>query len=220
MGLDGLSRAALAVVVLSAWVAGCHGGGSQPDRLLYGEAAAEFEPVPHSVLSIGRVLPGSALGRRFALCRPAGIPADVPVVERIGVFAESLTFADRRSSTIHSCDGGVDPAGERHLPWCGGSAGRLVAGRLLDPRLDVACRDRNGRPLAYAWVVPSKGIRWIGVDQGRYTEVYEVLGRLPVRIATDRGIDLARSRAAFVVTQYDAHGKALIKGRLEAGVAG
>lgn len=220
MGLDGLRRAVLVVGLLSACVTGCHGGTSRPERLLYGEVAAEFKPVPHSVLAIGRVLPGTALGRRFALCRPAGVPADVPVVERIGVFAESLTFADRRRRTIHSCDGGVDPAGEHDLPWCGGSAGQLVAGRLLDPRLDVACRDRQERPLAYAWVVPTKDTRWIGVDQGRYTEVYEVLGRLPVRIATGRRIDLARSRATFVVTQYDSRGRALIEGRLEAGVAG
>ena len=220
MGLDGLRRAAFVLATLSVCLAGCHDGKGRPERLLYGEAAAEFKPVPGSVITVGRVLTGSALGRRLALCRPAGIPADVRVVERIGVFGESLTFADRRNQTLYSCDGGIDPAGERHLPWCGGSAGRLVAGRLLDPRLDVACRDRDGRPLAYAWVVPVAGAHWIGVDQDRYTEMYELIGTLPVRIATGMRIDLARSRATFVVTQYDLHGKALIKGKLEAGVAG
>ena len=219
MGLDGLRRAAFGAV-LAACLTGCHGGKGRPERLLYGEPAAEFEPVPHSVISVGRVLTATALGGRFTLCRPSGIPADVIVVERIGVFAESLTFADRRSKTVYACDGGVDPAGERHLPWCGSSAGRLVSGRVLDPRLDVACRDRENRPIAYAWVVPAKDARWIGVDQGQYTEVYEVLGELPVRIATARAIDLSRSRATFVVTQFDAHGKALIRGKLEAEVAG
>jgi len=220
VGLDRLRPATVAIGLLCAFLTGCHGGKAPPARLLYGEAAAEFEPVPDSVISVGRVLTGTALGRRFALCRPAGIPPDVLVVERIGVFAESLTFAARRNETVYACDGGIDPAGEHHLPWCGRSAGRLVAGRLLDPRLDILCRDRDRRPLAYAWVVPTAGAHWIGVDQGRYTELYEVLGTLPVRIATGRQIDLARSRAAFVVTQYDAHGKALIKGKLEAGVAG
>ena len=220
MGLDGLRRAGVLLVLLSAFVSGCHSGNGRPRELLYGEAAAEFKPVAKSVVSVGRVLTGTALGRRFALCRPAGVPVDVRVVERIGVFSESLTFADRRNRTLYSCDGGIDPAGERHLPWCAGSAGRLVAGRLLDPRLDVACRDRDGRPLAYAWVVPAEGAHWIGVDQGRYTEVYEVLGRTPVRIATVRNIDLARSSATFMVTQYDSRGAALIKGKLEAGVAG
>ena len=220
MGMDGLTRASVVLALLSAFVSGCDGGKGRPHALLYGEAAAEFKPVAGSVIAVGRVLPGPALGRRFAGCRPTGVPTDVRVVERIGVFSESLTFADRRNRTLYSCDGGIDPAGERHLPWCGGSAGRLVAGRLLDPRLDVSCRDRDGRPLAYAWVVPAEGTHWIGVEQGRYTEVYEVLGSLPVRIATARGIDLARSRATFLVTQYDSHGKALIKGKLEAEVAG
>ena len=218
--MDGLRTAVVVLGVLAGCLAGCHGGGGPSRHLLYGEAAAEFAPVPDSVVSVGRILTGTALGRRFALCRPAGIAADTLVVERIGVFAESLTFADRRHDTVHACDGGIDPAGGRHLPWCGGSAGRLVAGRLLDPRLDVICRDRAGRPLAYAWVEPAAGARWIGVDQGDYTEVYEVLGELPVRVATGKRIDLARSRATFVVTQYDSHGNALIKGKLEAGVAG
>jgi len=218
--LDGLSRAAVVLGVVSVCLAGCHGGGGPPRQLLYGEAAATFKPVPGSVISVGRVLTGTALGRRFALCRPAGIAADTRVVERIGVFGESLTFADRRNQTVYACDGGVDSAGERRLPWCGGSAGRLVAGRLLDPRLDVACRDRKGRPLAYAWIEPATGARWIGVEQDGYTEIYEVLGDLPVRIATGRRIELAQSRATFVVTQYDSGGQALIEGKLEAAVAG
>ena len=220
MGLDGLRRMAVVLGLLSGCLSGCRGDGGPPRHLLYGEPAAEFRPVPHSVISVGRVLTGTVLGRRFTLCRPGGIAADSRVVERIGVFSESLTFADRRNRTVYACDGGIDPAGERHLPWCGGSAGRVVAGRLLDPRLDVICRDRKGRPLAYAWIEPAMGAHWLGVDQGGYTEVYEVLGDLPVRIATRKRIDLARSRATFVVTQYDSHGKALIRGKLEAGVAG
>ena len=56
--------------------------------------------------------------------------------------------------------------------------------------------------------------------QGGYTEVYEVLAGLPVRVATLRGIQLGRSRASFAVTQFDATGKALVEGPLEAAVAG
>jgi hypothetical protein len=121
---------------------------------------------------------------------------------------------------VYACDGGTDPAGERKLPWCGGSAGRLLRGKLLDPRLDILCRDRKGRALAYAWVEPAAGVRWIGVDQGAYTEIYEVLAGLPVRIASTRGIEIGRARATFDVTQYDNHGKEVIEGRLEAQVAG
>jgi hypothetical protein len=219
MGLDRLSTTMLLVALL---LAGCAGGGARPQRLLYGEAAQEFKPVPGSVIAIGRVLDGTTLGRRFSSCRPAGagIENDAVVVERIGVFGESLTFTDSGRTTVYGCDGGTDPAGERRPPWCGSPAGRLRGGRLLDPRLDILCRDRKGGPLAYAWVEPAAGVRWIAVDQGRYTEVYEVLAGLPVRIASTRGIRVAQARASFDVTQFDEHGNELIKGKLEAQVAG
>jgi hypothetical protein len=188
--------------------------------LLYGEPAQELAAVPGSLIAIGRVLDAATLGRRFTSCSPGGAVDGAVIVERIGVFGESLTFADDAGKTLYSCDGGTDPSGERRPPWCGGSSGRLLHGRLLDPRLDILCRDHEGRPLAYAWVVPVPGAHWIGVDQGSYTEVYEVLAGLPVRVATLRGIQLGRSRATFAVTQFDATGKALVKGPLETAVAG
>ncbi len=220
MGLDRLSPRRAVLLVLVVVLAGCDSGDGRARRLLYGEAATEFKPVPGSVIAIGRVLPGTTLGRRFTTCRPESVANDVLVVERIGVFGESLTFVDRRAKTLYACDGGTDPAGEHRLPWCGGAAGRLFAGKLLDPRLDILCRDRKGRPLAYAWATPVAGARWIGVDQGGYTEMYEVLAGLPVRIATGRNIQLGSSRATFDVTQFDSHGKELVKGKLEAAVAG
>ena len=220
MGLDRLSP--IVLLLAAVLLVGCDNGGGRPQRLLYGERAQEFGPVAGSVIALGRVLDGSTLGRRFTSCRPAGagIGNDSVVVERIGVFGESLTFADRAGKILYSCDGGTDPAGERRPPWCGASVGRLVHGRLLDPRLDILCRDREGRPLAYAWVEPVAGAHWIGVDQGSYTEVYEVLAGLPVRVTTSRGIQLGRSRAIFSVRQYDATGRSLVKGPLEAAVAG
>ena len=220
MGLDRLS---LSVLVLAAvLLAGCDNGGDRPERLLYGEPAQEFRPVPGSVIALGRVLDGTTLGSRFTSCRPAGagIRNDAVVVERIGAFGESLTFADPGHKTLYGCDGGTDAAGERKPPWCGNPAGFLYHDKLLDPRLDVLCRNRKGRPLAYAWVEPAAGVRWVGVDQGSYTEIYEVLARLPVRIASARGVQPGRARATFEVTQYDSHGKELVKGKLEAQVAG
>jgi hypothetical protein len=216
MGLDRVTAAATAILALA--LVGCDQDG-RPTHLRYGEAAAEFKPVPGSVLTIGRIIRGTTLGRRFRRCRPPSA-TDALVVERIGVFGESLTFADRRGSTLFACDGGFDAAGERAPPWCSGSAGRLVDGQLLDPRLDLGCRDREGRPLAYAWVEPIAGAHWIAVDQGGYMEVYEVLAKLPVRISTAEHIDLARSRATFSLTQYDVTGRALVQGELQAGVAG
>lgn len=217
MGLDRLKLTGLVLVVLLA--AACNSGG-RPKQLLYGQPAPEFRPVPGSVIAIGRVLRATTLGLRFTTCRRGSVPADVLIVERIGVFGESLTFTDRRHRTLYACDGGTDPAGEHRPPWCSGSAGLLFEGRLLDPRLDIGCRDRKGRPLAYAWVEPVAGAHWIGVDQGPYEEMYEVLAGLPVRIASTRNVHLEGSRAAFEITQYDVHGRELVRGRLEAAVAG
>lgn len=219
MGLDRLSLAALVAAVVL--LAGCDEG-ARPERLLDGQPALEFKPVPGSVIASGRVLEGTTLGRRFTSCRATGtkVGSDAVVVERVGVFGESLTFADSAHRTLYACDGGTDPTGERKPPWCGSSAGLLFEGKLLDPRLDILCRDRKENPIAYAWVQPVMGAHWIGVVQGSYTEIYEVLGRLPVRIASARGIEAGRARAAFDLMQFDSHGKELIKGRLEAAVAG
>jgi hypothetical protein len=210
------------LLLVGVLLAGCDSGGDRPERLLYGQAAQEFRPVPGSVIAQGRVLDGATLGARFTSCWPteAGTRRDAVVVERIGVFGESLTFADTGHKTLYGCDGGIDAAGERKPPWCGNAAGRLVSGKLLDPRLDVLCRDAKGRPLAYAWAEPGGGVRWIGVDQGTYTEIYEVLAGLPVRIASAHGVQPNRARATFDVTQYDSHGRELVKGKLEAQVAG
>jgi hypothetical protein len=142
------------------------------------------------------------------------------VVERVGVDGESLTFPNRRGTGVYACDGGVDPVGERARPWCGAVFGELVDGRLLDPRLDVLCRTRKGAPLAYAFVQPVAGAHWIGVAQDGYTELYEVLAGLPVRIASTRDVSLDAARARFRVSQYDLVGRLLERGDLEAAVAG
>lgn len=229
MGLDRLKRmgksgaCAIGVALLVAVLPACAGHG-RPERLLYGEPAAEFRPVKGSVMSQGRVLHRTTLGRRMESCLVPGdramIPADVVVVERIGVFGESLTFSNRRHTGVYACDGGIDAAGERPVPWCGTVFGRLVEGRLLDPRLDVRCKDRKGHPLGYAFVEPVRGAHWVGVDQGSYTEIYEVLAGLPVRVACARTVRADEARAEFEVTQYDLHGRELVKGRVEATVAG
>jgi hypothetical protein len=216
----GLDRLIVVALVLGVVLAGCDSTGNRPRRLLYGETAQELTPIAGSVVAIGRVLDTATLGRRFASCSPGGSLDRAAIVERIGVFDESLSFADKAGKTVYSCDGGTDPAGEQRPPWCGRSVGRLVHGRLLDPRLDIVCRDPQGHPLAYAWVDPVAGAHWIGVDQGSYTELYEVLAGLPVRVASNRGIQFGRSRASFAVTQYDSSGKSLVKGALEAAVAG
>lgn len=212
MGLDRLTR----VVVLSAAVAllatGCDHG-ERPRQLLDGRAAGELRPVARSVVTAVHVVRAGSLGRRVASC--ARLPVGTLVVERIGVFSQSLSFRDRAGRHLHSCDGG-----EHAPPWCGRSVGLLDEGRLLDPRLDLLCRDAEGRRLAYVWVEPAKAARWIGVDQGSYIELYEQAAGLPVRVATRRGIDQDASSATFELRQYGARGEELLRSKLEVAVAG
>jgi hypothetical protein len=218
MGLDRLMLNVLAAAVVLA--AGCGHGGGRPARLLDGRPAAHFGPVPDSVVGVARVLERAAVDDCLSAADRATVPADTLVVERIGVDSRSLTFANRERTRVIACDGGIDAAGERAPPWCAAVFGELVDGRLLDPRLDVLCRDRARRPLAYAFVDPVAGARWIGVRQEGYVELYEVLAGLPVRVAGTRGVDAENARATLEVTQYDAEGHELVHGALEAAVAG
>ena len=209
---------AVAVAVLSA---GCGDGNGRPTRLLDGRPAARFDPVADSVITSVRLV---QLGDRADECLSdadrAAVTADTAAVERIGVEGESLTFASRDHSLLYACDGGIDPAGEGVARWCHTVVGEVVGGQLLDPRLDVICRDRERRPLAYRFVVPVVAARWIGVRESGYVELYEVVGDLPVRVVTTRGIDTGDARATFEITQYDAEGHELVSGRMEASVAG
>jgi hypothetical protein len=216
MGLDRLTSA-LILSALALCATACDDD-ARPSRLLDGEAAAELVPVAGSVVTRVRVVRAAFLGRRFTSCMRANerrqFTETTLVVERIGVFSQSLTFRDPGGRHLNACDGAFDDT------WCGRSVARLYDGRLLDPRLDILCRDAEGRRLAYAWIEPAAGSHWIGVDQGSYTELYEVAAQLPVRIATSRGIDEDASSATFEITQYGLRGAELIRGRLEVAVAG
>jgi hypothetical protein len=211
----------LTIAAVAAVAAGCGGAHDRPARLLDGTPAMRFQPIEDSVVAAGRLLQlDDRADRCLAAADRAKVAADTPVVERVGVDGESLTFASRDDAVAFACDAGVDPAGERPLPWCHTVVGELDHGHVLDPRLDVMCRDRGRRPLAYAFVEPVAGARWIGVRHDGYVELYEVLGDLPVRFVTTTGIDLANARATFELTQYDSEGRELTHGEMEASVAG
>jgi hypothetical protein len=221
----GLDRLMLSVALGAALVAaGCAHGRSRPTRLLDGRAALAFAPVRGSVVTAGRVLTRASLGQRLDGCLfprdRTNVSPDAPVVERVGVDGESLTVLNRDGTRVIACDGGFDPAGERAYPWCHAVSGDLEHGRLLDPRLDVLCRDRRRRPLAYVFVEPVPAARWIGVREAGYVELYQVLAGLPVRVAGARAVDPENARATLEITQYDADGTPLVRGKLEAVVAG
>ena len=141
-------------------------------------------------------------------------------MERTGTVGGSVSFVSPGGAWLYTCDGTGVRADGASQPWCGESVGRLVHGRLRDPRLDILCRDRKRRIVAFAWVSPRRPVRWIALDQGSYTELYEVGGGLPVRVSSRRFVDSGRSRARFEVTQYDRAGHELVRSTLEARVAG
>jgi hypothetical protein len=217
----GLDRLIFVTAGLVLTASSCGARAEPPTRLLDGGPATRFDPVPDGVIARARIV---QLDNRADACLSetdrANVAADTLAVERVGVDDESLTFAGRDGSVVYACDGGVDPAGERDPPWCRGVVGELDHGRMTDPRLDVICLDRRRRPLAYAFVEPVAGARWIGVREDGYVELYEALGALPVRVASTRGIDADDARATLVLTQYDPHGRELAHGEMEAAVAG
>ena len=219
MGLDRLTSALL-LCPLVFLAAACSDGGGRPEHLLDGRPAAELKPVRNSVVAFTRLLEHADVHDCLTTADRGTVAPEALVVERTGVDSHSITFADRDGSRVYACDGGVDPAGERAPPWCGAVVGQRERGRLLDPRLDVVCVDRRHLPLAYVFVEPVARAHWVGVQQDRYVELYEVVAGLPVRIASTRGIEPENARAVFEVTQYDAEGRELIREPLEAAVAG
>ena len=224
-----LVAVAAVTVGLALPLAGCgtHSRNSRPARLLDDSTAP---PLPAPLHEVGR----GAIASRVRLLRAAQvdargracldgfraefrIPSRATVVERTGVLAASMTFLDATGRVLLGCDRTARRTAGR--PWCARSVGRLVSGRLLDPRVDILCRDRRGDPVGLGWIEPAGGVRWVVVRSGSDVEVEQVAGHLPVRVATTR-VSIADSSATFAVTEYGADGKEVRRYRLRAGVAG
>lgn len=212
----------VALVAAALVTPACHDGSRPPTRLLDGTltrvpsvtlAGVEGPVVQTSV----RLVP--IRGRAGASCvtsydsSPARRSA---VVLRVGVTGRSLTRSASSGRALLACDAtSRNSAGS----WCGYAYGRLLGGRLLDPRLDLTCTDRAGRPIAFAWIVPAHRTRYVVVAQHGYAEVYEVLAGLPVRV-TSQEVDVQESSATFCVTEHDRDGRLLRRYRVETAVAG
>jgi hypothetical protein len=207
VGLDRL----IAICLFVFAVAGC-GGPDTPDHLFDGSRAItvslfddNFVATRVRIVASSDVLDCPGLEERRA------------VIQRIGVEGGSLTFRDPSEPGVLGCD--AAPGEYELAPWCGVAAGRLYGGLLRDPRLDI-CQSREGRLTGFVWVEPVEGAKWIGLDQDSYVELYEVVGELPVRIASRRNVSLADSRASFEIVQYDGEGHELQKATVDARVAG
>ena len=143
-----------------------------------------------------------------------------PVVTRVGVNGESVTFRSSSGQSLIACDRAA-VASEGRDVWCGIAVGRLEHGRLQDPRLDLAgCRTTAADPVAFAWVEPARAAHYVTVGQPRFTEVYRVASGVPVRVTTTSGIDQERSRASFRITEHDGDGRLLRAYTLAVRVAG
>jgi hypothetical protein len=140
------------------------------------------------------------------------VDASGSIVERVGVDGRSTTLRD--AAGVTACDG-TDSGGR----WRGSSFGRLYGGRLRDPRLDIGSCLRAGTPVAFAWIDPGPETTYIAVAQPGYAEVYEVVGRLPIRVTT-RDVRRDFSAASFRFTEHDAQGRLLRRVELEAVPAG
>jgi hypothetical protein len=216
-----------AVLVLAVAACGSRDQRAHTSRLVDGSAP----PVPPGALGslAGDVVMSRVRFRRAARLDTRGqecitsfrgefaVANDALVVERTGAIGASLTFLDARRRIVLGCDRtGRRVAG---AAWCARSVGRLVAGRLIDPRLDILCLGRHREPIGFAWIEPMPATRWVVVGDGTGSEVEPVAAGLPVRVAT-RDVDLATSSATFAVSEYDATGAELARYRLPLRVAG
>lgn len=189
------------------------------------EAPVDLEGVDRpTVLGTVRILreadrgPGTA----SAAClrgRQRGLEAAGPSIERIGVNSESVTLREASGRSIFGCDNSLGPR-ESGRRWCGGAYGALHSGRLLDPRLSIGCRTRDGTPVGFAWVEPQPTAAYVVVEQPGYAEVYEVAGALPVRVATITGVEIEGSRARIDLREHAKDGRLLRRYRLESAVSG
>jgi hypothetical protein len=166
---------------------------------------------------IDEIEAGSAI--EACVRRAQGDRLSGPIVVRVGVNAQTVTFRAGSGRGLYGCDNGQGPreAGQQE---CGVAFGELAEGRLRDPRLNVGgCTTKDGEPLGFAWVEPIRQARYVVVEHDGYAEVYKPAGGLPVRVMTT-AVDLDHSSAVFRVSEHAANGAVIRRYELEASVAG
>ena len=157
-------------------------------------------------------------GGAAARCLGSSRRSEALIVERTDVRGRSVTFFGPGRRTAYACEQAGDGSTSAEA-WCGRVLGRVERGRLRDPRLDLVCRDEHGEPLAFAWVQPRPAAAYVAVAHRGYSEVYPVVGGVPVRISGE-DVDISSSRATFAVSEYAANGRRLRDYELETAVSG
>jgi hypothetical protein len=164
-----------------------------------------------------RIEPG-LLRACLGLVAPARLAAAETIVQRVGIDGANLTFRSG-GPWVRGCDAAARPKGHTRF-WCGGAVGRIRPdGSLFDPRLDLACRDAQGRQIGFAWVDPAPGVRYVVVESDDRAEIYPTAGTLPVRVAT-ADVSSEESSATFRITQYADDGRRISGETLRVVVAG
>ena len=164
----------------------------------------------HSLDAQGRACVALTTGRALA--------PDQRFVERVDHFGSSVTFRPQGGPFVIGCTSATGGSGTKGT-WCGHAVGEIRGGRLVDPRLDIACRTAAGRAVGSAWIEPVVHARWIVVRDHALVQVYPVAASLPVRVAT-LSADIPTATAVFRVEQYDATGSRVSEATLRTAVAG
>jgi hypothetical protein len=226
-----LRLSVIALVVAAAFLAGCasesDGDGvvSLIDGSSAGKPPVELQGVDGgTVLTSATAIPINAIEPNSAAASClrdefAELDAQGSAVVRVGVASESVTFEEASRRGVFGCSNSAGPR-EENRRWCDGAYGQLYSGRLRDPRLSSLCKTTDGAYVGSVWVQPGDDVRYVAVEQPAYTEVYEAVGGLPIRIATVSGVDVETASATFDISEHDADGRRLRDYELEAFVAG
>ena len=221
-----LSRAAGITVAVVLACAAC--GGSRPAVTL--ADGSPGTPIPAvlehlgdtAVLTTERTLVPRALDARghecVRLATGHALSPDQVLVERVDRFGSSVTFRPRGGPLVFGCASAGGGSGSQGR-WCGHVVGEIRNGRLVDPRLDIACRTAAGRAIGSAWIEPVVHARWIVVRDHGLVQIYPVATPLPVRVMT-RAVDVPTATAVFRVEQYDAAGTRVSEATIRTAVAG
>jgi hypothetical protein len=217
----------LVVLAAAALLVGCSGGDDETARTLIDGTSAGPADVSLQGLEDDLVVTSNILVPTSSLHLDSAAGSCIQQFEhklgdravvRLGVAIETVTVGQADARAVLGCDNSI---GERegNRRWCGSAYGSIDRGRLTDPRLSIGCQV-GGRPIGFIWIQPTDGARYVAVEQPDYTEVYEVAGGLPIRIATLSGVDVETSSATFEISEYDSDGRRLREQTLEAFVAG
>jgi hypothetical protein len=215
----------LAAAGLVVAVSGC--GATHRTRLADGSTAPVAPHVlrhlDHAAMTRTRVLTlaeaeTAGLHACLLMSRATRVPKPAAVIERITRAGASFTVRTG-ATALFACDMARDPTGGAPRP-CAVAVGKVLAGRLLDPRLTLRCGFGKARPLAFAWITPLRRTRWVVVRTSSGVEIYATAGGLPVRVAATEGVSAPEASATFEVEQRGADGQVLMEETERVVVAG